>query len=143
MRIYSLIVFLALFSGSQGAEVYKWVDDDGKVHFSDKKPESSGAEKIIIKTNTYSKVTYYGSIYDVGNNVVMYSAEWCGYCKKARKYFIENNISFIEYDIEKDSSAKQRHKAMGAKGIPVILKGKKRMNGFSIKGFEQFNDEDA
>ncbi|WP_198147347.1 glutaredoxin family protein [Gilvimarinus polysaccharolyticus] len=32
--------------------------------------------------------------------VVMY-ASWCGYCKKARRYFRANNIPFTEYDIEK------------------------------------------
>ncbi|MCW8982835.1 MAG: hypothetical protein OQK13_02220 [Gammaproteobacteria bacterium] len=69
--------------------------------------------------------------------VVMYSTEWCGYCKKARKYFNKNSIRFADYDIEKDPVAAKEHKDMGATGVPVILVGNERMNGFSQKGFER------
>ena len=34
-------------------------------------------------------------------NVVMYSSEWCGVCKKAKTYFNANDIPFREYDVEK------------------------------------------
>lgn len=66
----------------------------------------------------------------------MYSTSWCGYCKKAKQYFKKNNITFTEYNIEKNAKAKREYKKMGATGVPVILVGKKRMNGFSQKGFE-------
>ena len=67
----------------------------------------------------------------------MYSTDWCHYCKKARQYFKKNNIAYTEYDIDKNKKAKRRYKEMGATGVPVILVGKKRMNGFNQKGFER------
>ncbi|MFT5419606.1 MAG: glutaredoxin-like YruB-family protein [Candidatus Endobugula sp.] len=67
----------------------------------------------------------------------MYSTAWCGYCKKARKYFTSKGIAFIEYDIEKNARAKRDYDALGGKGVPVILVGKKRMNGFSPQGFDR------
>ena len=67
----------------------------------------------------------------------MYSAEWCGYCKKAKRYFNMKGISYTEYDVEKNARAKSEYEKMGATGVPVILVGKKRMNGFSEKGFEK------
>lgn len=42
-----------------------------------------------------------------------------------------------EYDIEKDAQARREYDALGARGVPVILVGKKRMNGFSAAGFEK------
>ena len=67
----------------------------------------------------------------------MYSTDWCGYCKKARKYFGRNGISFTDYDIEKDAEARKRYQEIGAAGVPVILVGNKRMNGFSEGAFER------
>jgi glutaredoxin len=69
--------------------------------------------------------------------VVMYSAEWCGVCKKAKKYFKKNHIRYTNYDIDKNKSAKARYKKMGAKGVPVLFVGKKRMNGFSVAHFKR------
>lgn len=135
------LIWILLFSfslpSSVFAEIYQWVDDKGKVHFSDKKPAATQAEKLDLEINTYTNVTIENSPDDVGQKVVMYSTDWCGYCKKARKYFERNNISFVDYDIEKNAKAKKRYDKMGATGVPVILVGKKRMSGFSEQRFEQ------
>ena len=36
--------------------------------------------------------------------VVMISTSWCGYCRKARQFFNDNQISFEEIDAEQTSS---------------------------------------
>jgi len=137
-KVFLILVLSFVFSiGQSSAEIYKWVDANGKVQFSDQKPESIEAEELSFRINTYTNVTFDTSIFNVGQKVVMYSTDWCGYCKKARKYFKRNNISFTDYDIEKDKQAKKEYDKMGARGVPVILVGKKRMNGFSEKGFER------
>lgn len=69
--------------------------------------------------------------------VVMYATSWCPYCQQARNYFREQGIPYIEYDIEKDADAKRAYKAFGGRGIPVIFVGKRRMNGFSVAGFNR------
>ena len=119
------------------SDMYQWVDEKGKVHFSDKKPASAKVEKLNLEINTYTNVNIEESDEDVGQKVVMYSTDWCGYCKKARSYFLKNNIAFIDYDIEKNAKAKQRYDKLGATGVPVIFVGKKRMSGFSEQRFEQ------
>ncbi len=127
------------------AQIYKWKDADGKVHFGDKKPINKKSENIQLKINTYKSVTINPAIFkstkktNSNKNVSMYSAAWCGICKKDKKYFNQNNISFTEYDIDKDKAAKKRYKAMGATGVPVIFVGDKRMNGFSAVSFEQIS----
>ncbi len=137
MKSVVLFMLLLLCAVDGYAEIYKWTDKKGKVHFSDKKPRNLKSEEIRLRINTYESVSYDTSIFNTGKKVVMYSTEWCAYCKKAKKYFVRKSISFIEYDIEKSSEAKKQYKQMGAKGVPVILVGNKRMNGFSEKGFEK------
>ncbi len=131
-----MVAVLLIFSDYSVAEIYKWVDGQGKVHFSDRQPGNYEALPVKLKINTYTSVSYDTSLFDSGKKVVMYSTSWCGYCKKARKYFETNSIPFTEYDIEKNATARSEYKKMGATGVPVIIVGTKRMNGFSVKGFE-------
>jgi len=42
-------------------------------------------------------------------SLVIYSKPGCPYCQKARDYYTENNVSFIEYDAQND---KTRQKEM-------------------------------
>lgn len=75
--------------------------------------------------------------YDREEQVVMYATGWCPYCQQARNYFRQQGIPYTEYDIERDMEAKRRYQAFGGRGIPVIFVGKRRMNGFSVSGFQR------
>ena len=147
MRYLILIVSLWLVAGPVSAEIYKWTDEKGYIHYSDKKPENQEVTELKFKIATYDTVSYetIGSASEKANtnktgahkSVVMFSASWCGVCKKAKKYFRRNGIPFTEYDIEKSKKAKRKYKKLGATGVPVIIVGRKRMNGFSEAGFKR------
>lgn len=137
MKTPVIIIAFILLPVISNAEIYRWTDENGKLHFSDQKPWQTKSEKVEVKINTYEGVSYDTSLFDTGKKVVMYSTSWCGYCKKAKQYFKQNGIEYTEYDIEKDARAKRQYDKMQAKGVPVILVGKKRMNGFSEVGFER------
>ena len=50
--------------------------------------------------------------------------------------FRKKKIPFTEYDIEKSAKAAREYKKLRGTGVPVILIGDRRMNGFSIKTFD-------
>lgn len=143
MKWFAILLF-SICTLSQ-AQIYTWTDENGRVHYGDKPTDDVNAKTVNIEVNSYTNVTYEFTDFYVPNRegrshnpkVIMYSTSWCGYCKKARNYFHENNISYVEYDIEKDEKAHQQYKNMGATGVPVILVGKRRMNGFNAAGFEK------
>ncbi|WIO74023.1 glutaredoxin family protein [Porticoccaceae bacterium LTM1] len=62
--------------------------------------------------------------------VLVYSAEWCGYCTALKSFLAEKNIPFTELDIDKDSDAKRQFKSLGGRGIPLSV-----VNGEVIRGF--------
>jgi glutaredoxin len=136
---FSTVFFSALAS----AEMYKWIDDDGKVHFGDSPKADQRVEKVDVEVNTFKPVTYKSIDFSrppAGGRtkkVTMYSTSWCGYCAKARDYFKKNNIHYVEYDIEKNDKAKRMYDLLGGSGVPVILVDKKRINGFSVTSFER------
>ncbi|WP_163831169.1 glutaredoxin family protein [Spartinivicinus ruber] len=139
-----LLTITTLLVSTANAEIYRWVDKNGKVHFSDKKPQHKPASTIDInQTNTYQNIelkplgpSSVKSSNKRNRGVVMYSAEWCGYCKVARNYFQSNKIPFKEYDIDKNEKARQEYQELGGKGVPLILVGKKKMSGFTQQRFE-------
>jgi len=49
-KYWSILLFsFSFITYSGGAEVYRWVDDDGNVYFSDKKPAKNDVEDISEK----------------------------------------------------------------------------------------------
>lgn len=74
--------------------------------------------------------------------VIMLGATWCPYCYKARKYFIDNEVSYCEYDIEDDGKGKQIYTEMDKNpmlplGIPVLLIGDYKLSGFDQRSIEK------
>ena len=124
------------------AEIYRWTDADGNSHFSDQAPARTEVETLRLPPmNTYTVPEILAAPTDLpqaGNRprVVMFSASWCGLCKRARRYFRENGIRFTEYDVEKSPKGGRDFASLGGRGVPVILVGKHRMNGFSEAAFE-------
>ena len=138
MNRIGMLVFIAgmLAAGAAWSEIYRWTDANGKVHFADKPSVEHSSKTVKLRINTYESVSYKTSSVDVGRKVVMYSASWCGVCKRAKRYFQKQGIPFAEYDVEKSSKGKSEYRKLGARGVPVILVGNKRMDGFSVEGFE-------
>jgi mycoredoxin len=65
-------------------------------------------------------------------NVVIYSTDWCGYCKQTRRFLDQWNIPYKEFDIEKDAVARKDYEALGGGGIPII-----DVNGTLIRKYDR------
>lgn len=151
------LVLCAAFIAQIGvvqAEIYKWTDSNGKTHFSDAAPAEQKAQTVTLDNiNTFEDVSisdapdwkgfYQPETKERVKNVVMFSTERCGYCKKARQYFIERGIAFTERKIDSDTTALEEYQELDATGVPVILIGRKRMDGFSQSTFDQLFYEDS
>lgn len=65
--------------------------------------------------------------------VILYSTEWCPWCKKVREFFKANKIPFTDKDVEKFKKyADEMVKKSKQKGIPVI-----DIDGKIIVGFKE------
>lgn len=138
-----ILVTLFILSGTAFGQIYKWVDADGNTHFSSSPPTQGKVETVQPRINTYTSRDLPASDSSKTNStnrpnkkVVMYSAVWCGVCKQAKSYFRTNGIPFAEYDVETSSKGKADYKRLGGSGVPIILVGEQRMNGFSAATFQ-------
>jgi glutaredoxin 3 len=63
--------------------------------------------------------------------VVMFSTSTCSWCRRAKRYFKENMISFKEVNIERDpQAARDIVRKTGQTGVPVIKIGSSWIVGF-------------
>jgi hypothetical protein len=50
MRGAAFLLLIALGAASADTQVYRWVDKDGKVHYSDKKPKDADSKELAIQS---------------------------------------------------------------------------------------------
>lgn len=55
--------------------------------------------------------------------IKMYGAEWCGDCRRSKRFLDSNNVSYEYIDVEADPSASDKVIEIngGQRSIPVIL----------------------
>jgi len=55
-------------------------------------------------------------------SVTVYSTTWCGYCRIAKRFLDEQNVSYTEVDIEADEAAALRVEQwnQGNRTVPTI-----------------------
>ena len=162
-----ILAFLVLILGigTTSAEIYRWVDDQGIVHFSDSGPQDVSEEtdqETVPSTdpepqhNTPSmvdnqKVGLPPGFFDILDDsakeagvaeetrVDIYVTSWCVYCNKAKNFFRRRGIEFHVYDIEKDKAAARRMRAMtNQRAVPFVV-----INGHGIQGYSEQAYESA
>jgi glutaredoxin len=150
MKRLFLLLGLLLPLGLADADIYKWTDENGRVYFSDT-PRAAGNSKPVElgRINTYdapSKIfidkTLARPTGVPGANgkrarVTVYSTTWCGVCVKAKNWLKVNGIRFQEYDVEQSNKGKRDYQKLNGRGVPIILVGQQRMNGFSPSRMRQ------
>ena len=69
--------------------------------------------------------------------VVLYSAEWCGWCKKARRHLDAMGINYEIRDIDIPANLNDLVAKTGQKGIPVLDVGGRVVTGFSPDEYDR------
>ena len=138
-------IFLLLTLSVVNAELFKWIDADGKAHYSDSIPahtKRSRALKInsaLGLSSGFEELTLVEESPDIVETVDLYTTSWCPYCVKARAFLRANNVPFKDYDIEKDTNAARRKRQLdsGSTGVPLaVIKGKV-IRGFSENAYQR------
>jgi glutaredoxin-like YruB-family protein len=144
-----IVIVIFLLQGISFADYYKWEDEKGEIHVTDYPPPAQTAKNTKVHQFEPEPVKESPSVnqenqksskqpssagesrINTRSEVILYSTSWCPYCKKARNYFNSLNISYTDYDIDKDKDAAERLKQrQGNTSIPFVI-----INGTEISGF--------
>ena len=69
--------------------------------------------------------------------IEIYTSDTCIQCKKAKEYFQNNNIEFIEYNISSNQEYKRELIKKGYLSVPVIVVEGQDILGFDLTRIKQ------
>jgi glutaredoxin len=144
MRAICLLILLCALSISSNAQVYKWTDAQGKIHYGDIPPpqaknlEQKKASGNIIETDAEP---YETKLAVQKNPVALYSFSECGDpCVKAQALLDKRGIP---YKLKNADPDRAELKALtGDNRIPVLVVGKQTpLQGFEEGAWNQLLDQ--
>jgi glutaredoxin len=124
---------MCLAAAAAAAGAYKWVDENGKIHYSDAPPPDNA--RMVEETNVPVRpVTDQGpdvSQIAAAHPVALYVIPDCQTCDLVREYLTRRGVPFAETNVENDPQAQAAMKErVGALAVPTIIVGEKVMKGY-------------
>jgi glutaredoxin len=133
------IAVALLFAGLQAqaqSTVYRWVDKDGKVQFSDAPPpaDARNASSRTLGGGVVEEgqVPYATQIATQRNPVTLYASPDCGeLCALGRELLAKRGVPFSEKDAKAREVADELKQLVGVVQVPVLKVGANPVKGFS------------
>lgn len=134
MRAFIIIALFCTLAGTAQAGLYRFVDSQGKVHYSDKplagavdvKQLKLGAPPMPDDSLPYETLR-------ARNNfpVTLYTAPNCGApCSDARTFLHKRGIPYTEHNLDTNDKIEAYRQANGGLEIPTLTVGDTRLKGF-------------
>jgi glutaredoxin len=136
------VIFAALLGAACAAsaqQMYRWTDDQGRVHVTDTPPPPSAK---AAQTKTVSPagsaqaasepLPYAVQLAAKESPVTLYTAPECAPCGEARSLLNARGVPFREVLVTDEAQQEELKKAVGALAVPSIVVG-----GTAQRGFEE------
>jgi glutaredoxin len=127
--------------------MYKSVDSHGKVIYSNFPPANARVDKTLNFTNLpSSKIPAAPDPKHLRDSptvkapiagVILYQADWCGYCRKAKAYLASKGITYQAIDIDSDYGRDAFAQVGNGQGIPLLFAEGHRVQGFSDAAYDE------
>lgn len=128
---------LMLASGfALAQQMYKWVDGEGVVHYSDTPPPAK-EKRVQVKDFSSAPMTPavplpYALAQAVKNNpVTLYTGSRCTPCDQARNALRDRGVPFTEKTISNQAGKDRLLEVSGASTVPFMTIGRKQVRGYA------------
>lgn len=126
---------------AQAAELYRWVDADGKVHYTDQPPPASARKveekKLSGSTIDTSQLPYAMQQAVKKSPVTLYANECGEPCTQAREHLGKRGIPYTGKNPETTpADAEALKKLVGAAFVPVLLVGSAVSKGYDKEAWD-------
>jgi glutaredoxin len=138
MQKLAIAVAAMFVAATAGAQMYRWVDKDGKVHYTDTPPPA--AAKSVQKRSGAPAAADTGpatpyAVQQAAKNfpVVVYTASNCGApCAEGKALLAARGVPYREVAVGPDAgvSAEELKKVTGGDTVPVMVVGRTPTRGF-------------
>jgi len=146
MRV--LIAFgLLTFALAAQAQLFRWTDDSGTVHYTDTQPPASARNvenkgSARVSAEAAGAQQSYALQQAVKNlPVTVYTSKACGDpCKQGLAYLKKRGVPFTEKKISTQSEIDELTKLAGAPHVPVMVVGISVQKGYAEQGWSEALD---
>jgi len=124
------------------AQVYRWLDEKGRLHAGDTPPPSAReVEKVrVAPTPTEPVEPYALQIARKNNPVTLYSTPNCPLCERARQLLKARGVPFTEKSVVTDQQVEELESVVGRNALPSLVVGTKIQDGFAESLYEAMLD---
>ena len=128
-------IALTLLAGASFAQTYRWLDQNGRVHYTDTPPPPTATqaeEKKLSSNVVQTDALPYSAQLAVKNfPVTLYSAANCGQpCTDGRNLLVKRGVPFKEIAVGDEKSREALQKASGSNEVPVLTVGHDVRKGY-------------
>ena len=141
-----LAAALAATFVAQAQTVYRWVDKDGKVQYSDTPPPADAKDATQRRVGGGStedtQLPYATQVASRRNPVTLFTGTDCGEpCAQGRELLTRRGIPFTERDAQNNPTDQEALKRLiGGLDVPLLLVGSSQMKGFEESSWQSSLD---
>jgi glutaredoxin len=142
-----LAIALVLMGGaaSAAAQLYRWTDEKGKVHFGDTAPPASARDvrkKQVATGSASSEESLPFALRQPMKDypVTLYSSPSCESCGPARSVLNARGVPFKEVSVRTDEQIAELTRAAGGNVVPALLVGSSVIKGFEEGAYQRALD---
>jgi glutaredoxin len=136
---------------------YQFVDEAGRVRFVESLDEVPQAQRARIgfvklasppplspgdaqRTRVAQLAKSGGPSGGPAPRIVLYSATWCGACRKAKRFLDQRGVEYEERDVDDPRFAEELVQKTGERGIPVLVVEGRVVSGFNAARYDELID---
>ena len=109
----------------------RWRDRVGFVELAEPPPLSPAEARRSARADSSS-----GKSAESNRSVVLYSADWCGYCRQARRHLEDRRVPYELRDVDVPATKEELLARTGGKGIPVLDLDGRILRGYSRGSYD-------
>jgi len=132
---------LVIADVAAAAQMYKWKDEHGTVHYSDTPPPRGPAQRM--QTDAQAPAGAPALPYELARAVqaapvVLYTTARCDACDQGRALLRARGVPFAERTVNTAQDQQQLEQAGGGKSdLPLLLVGSRKVTGFQAAAWQE------
>jgi len=146
MRAYLIVATaLGIAYGSAAGQAYRWVDDQGRVHYTQTPPppQAKGVQRKDFRSGApgTAELPYATQLAAKNYPVTLYTQPDCGPpCDEARALLLKRGVPFREVSALSQKEFDEVKQISGKEGVPLLVVGSLFQRGFDEARFNSLLD---
>jgi len=139
--LVAAVLFAVALAGAQAQQMYRWVDKDGRVHYTQQPPppdaKSVQRRTAVSGAADSTDLPYATQLAAKNFPVTLYTTPDCGAgCKDARGSLEKRGVPFEEVVVGDEKSIENLKRLTGKTQVPVLRVGTQTEVGFEPEGWK-------